>query len=174
VGAAPHSDRVRARSRFDLDGPLDAPGGGRLAVRSSNPRWLSAVFIVVGVAGVLFGLTDTSGPTCGVPGMWKCLPGVVLAGRALWIGVGAAFAGMGALRLVSGRRPWATAAALLAGAVDLAVGGWLAYALVTSVIPLTDPFYVAWPLLVMLSTVGFGVGFFAAALSDRAMDRFRQ
>lgn len=141
---------------------------------SSNPRWLSAVLVMVGLAGVLIGLADTSGPQCGVAGQWKCLPGVVFAGRALWIGVGAAIAGMGALRLVSGRRPWATAAALLAGAVDLAVGVWLAYALVTGVIPPTDPLYLAWPLLVMLSTIGFGVAFLAAALSDRVMDRIRQ
>ena len=142
-------------------------------MRSSTPRWLSAVLVVVGLAGVLFGLTDTSGPQCGVPGLWKCLPGVILAGRGLWIGVGAAIAGIGALRLVSGRRPWATAVALLAGAVDLAVGGWLAYALVTGIIPLTDPSYVAWPLLVMLPTIGFGVAFLAAAVSDKVMDRVR-
>ena len=143
-------------------------------MKSPTPPLVWAAMIVVGLAAVLIGLTDTSGPYCGVPGMWKCLPGVVLAGRALWIAVGAAFAGMGALRLVSGRRPWATAVALAAGAVDLAVAGWLAYALVTGIVPLTDPFYVAWPLLVMLPTIGFGVGFFAAALSEKVMDRFRQ
>ncbi len=137
-------------------------------------RLLWAAGVVMGLAGVVLGVTDTSGPQCGVPGLWKCLPGVIMAGRALWIGVGAAIAAMSALRMVSGRRPWATAIALLAGAIDLAAGGWIAYALITGIIPLADPLWVAWPVLVALAITWFGVGFFAAALSDKVMDRFRQ
>jgi hypothetical protein len=153
--------------------PADGRGGPP-AMRSANPRWLYAVLVVVGLATVFAGLTDTSGPQCGVPGLWKCLPGVIFAGRALSIGVGTAFVGMGILHLVAGRRPLATAVALLAGAIDLAVGGWIGYALATGVIPLIDPFSAAWPLVVMVSSTGFGVGFFAAALSEPVMDRFRQ
>ncbi len=79
-----------------------------------------------------------------------------------------------ALRLVAGRRPWATAIALVAGPIELGVGGWFAYALGAGLIPLTDPAYVTWPLVVMVSIISLGVGFVAAALSERVMDRFRR
>jgi len=143
-------------------------------MRATTPPLVYVAFVLVGLGVILFGVTNTSGPSCGLPGMWKCLPGVVAAGRVLAISVGTFMAAVGSLKLAGLRRPAATAIAVVAGAIGLALAGWFVYAIATGAIPLTDPFSVMWTLGLTVWHTYVGVIFFAAALSDRVLDRLRR
>jgi hypothetical protein len=143
-------------------------------MKGTTPPLVYVAIVIVGLATILFGVTNTSGPSCGIPGMWKCLPGVVAAGRALAISVGTFFAAVGTLNLSGARRPAATAITIVAGTIGLAIAGWFAYAVATGAIPLSDPFSVAWTLGLTVWHTYAGIIFFAAALSDRVLDRLRR
>jgi hypothetical protein len=143
-------------------------------MKTKSPPIVSVWVVILGIVGIAVGLGDTSGPSCGVAGMWKCLPGVVSAGRALFIGAGTFLAAMGALELVGGRRPWATAITLAAGAIGLAMGAWFVYSIAIGQIPLSDVFSVAWAGWLTAWNILIGLAFFAAALSDRVLAKLRR
>jgi hypothetical protein len=142
-------------------------------MREPTPRPLLLLFMFVGVGAVLLGLSGIGeARDCDPAFPDKCLPGILLAGRALFVAVGTAFATVGALRLLGGQRPRATWLALLAGVVESGIATWFGVALATGEFLPANSFYsIVWPVGVMVTTTGLGVAFLAAVVSDRIMGR---